>query len=260
MSYEERVDYPDTPRSDHVDVIHGTEIPDPYRWLEDIGSEPTQAWIETQNALTEAYLQKVDGILVPGGFGDRGIEGKITAIRYAREHGIPFLGICLGLQCAVIEFARSVCGLEAGSSEFDPDVPHPVIDLMLEQRSRSKMGGTMRLGSYPCALEEGTLAHRLYGVEEIGERHRHRWEVNNAYRETLEENGLAISGLSPDGDLVEIVELPDHPFFIASQFHPELKSRPQRAHPLFKGLVAAAKERKRSREGGRGAPEAVRSD
>jgi CTP synthase len=220
-------------------------------------------WVDTEKVEREgpeAYLQEVDGILVPGGFGDRGIEGKITAIRYAREHGIPFLGICLGLQCAVIEFARGVCGLEAGSSEFDPDVPHPVIDLMLEQRSRSKMGGTMRLGSYPCVLEEGTLAHNLYGVSEIGERHRHRWEVNNAYRETLEENGMVISGLSPDGDLVEIVELPDHPFFIASQFHPELKSRPQRAHPLFKGLVAAAKDRKKSREGERDAPEAVRSD
>ena len=220
-------------------------------------------WVDTEKVEkegVEAYLEKVDGILVPGGFGDRGIEGKIAATRYAREQGIPFLGICLGLQCAVIEFARNVCELEAGSSEFDPDVPHPVIDLMLEQRSRSKMGGTMRLGSYPCVLEEDTLAYRLYGVKEIGERHRHRWEVNNAYLETLEKHGLVISGLSPDRDLVEIVEFPGHPFFIASQFHPELKSRPQRAHPLFKGLVAAAKERKRAREGERDASAAVRSD
>ena len=208
----------------------------------------------------EAYLENVDGVLVPGGFGDRGIEGKITAVRYARENRIPFLGICLGLQCAVIEFARNVCGLEAGSSEFEPDIEHPVIDLMLEQRSKSKMGGTMRLGSYPCVITDGSLAHRLYGEIEIAERHRHRWEVNNAYRDTLEKKGLVISGLSPDGDLVEIVEIPDHPFFIAAQFHPELKSRPQRAHPLFKGLVAAAKERMKAGDDERDAPRAVRAD
>jgi len=220
-------------------------------------------WVDAENIEKdglENYLEHVDGILVPGGFGDRGIEGKIMAVRYARENAIPFLGICLGLQCAVIEFARNVCGLEAGSSEFEPDVEHPVIDLMLEQRSKSKMGGTMRLGSYPCVIEEGSLAHRLYGVLEIAERHRHRWEVNNAYRETLEKSGLVISGLSPDGDLVEIVEIPGHPFFIASQFHPELKSRPQRAHPIFKGLVAAAKERMKAGEDERDASTAVRSD
>jgi len=220
-------------------------------------------WVDAEDIEKEGpepYLENVDGILVPGGFGDRGIEGKITAVRCAREKGIPFLGICLGLQCAVIEFARNVCGLEAGSSEFEPDVEHPVIDLMLEQRSKSKMGGTMRLGSYPCVIEKESLAHRLYGVLEIAERHRHRWEVNNAYRETLEKNGLVISGLSPDGDLVEIVEIPGHPFFIASQFHPELKSRPQRAHPLFKGLVAAAKERMKAGEDEHDAPTAVRSD
>jgi CTP synthase len=208
----------------------------------------------------EPHLGGVDGVLVPGGFGDRGIEGKIAAIRYARESGIPFLGICLGLQCAVIEFARNVCGLEAHSSEFDPDVKHPVIDLMLEQRSRSKMGGTMRLGSYPCILANGSLAYRLYGVSEIAERHRHRWEVNNAYRETLVKSGLVISGVSPDGELVEIVEISTHPFFIASQFHPELKSRPQRAHPLFKGLVAAAKERMKARTDQHDASATVRSD
>lgn len=200
----------------------------------------------------ERWLDSVAGILVPGGFGERGTEGKITAVKYARENGVPYLGICLGLQMAVIEYARNVCGLDAGSSEFDPDVPHPVIDLMLDQRSKSKMGGTMRLGAYPCKLEKGTIAHDLYGVEEISERHRHRWEVNNAYREQLAAKGLVFSGLSPDGDLVEIIELPGHPFFVAGQFHPELKSRPMRAHPLFRGLVAAAKELSRARAQGGG--------
>jgi len=206
-------------------------------------------WVDSEKVEkegAEAFLSDIDGLLVPGGFGDRGIEGKIEAIRYARENGIPFLGICLGLQCAVIEFARDICGIDAGSSEFNPDVPHPVIDLMLEQRHRSKMGGTMRLGSYPCILTEGSIAYGLYGVREITERHRHRWEVNNAYRDLLTEHGLGISGLSPDGNLVEIIELPTHPFFIAVQFHPELKSRPQRAHPLFKGLIAAAAEAMRA--------------
>ena len=200
----------------------------------------------------EKWLDSVAGILVPGGFGERGTEGKISAVKYARENGVPYLGICLGLQMAVIEYARNVCGLDAGSSEFDPDVPHPVIDLMLDQRSKSKMGGTMRLGAYPCKLEKGTIAHELYGVEEISERHRHRWEVNNAYREQLAAKGLVFSGLSPDGDLVEIIELPGHPFFVAGQFHPELKSRPMRAHPLFRGLVAAAKELNRARAQGGG--------
>ncbi|MBN2184303.1 MAG: CTP synthase [Candidatus Krumholzibacteriota bacterium] len=194
----------------------------------------------------DEYLEGVDGVLVPGGFGDRGINGKIDAIRYARENGIPFLGICLGLQCAVIEFARNVCGIEAGSSEFEPECSAPVIDLMHEQRGHSKMGGTMRLGAYPCHLEKDTLAERLYGSSIISERHRHRWEVNNEYRDLLESKGLVISGLSPDGRLVEIVELSDHPYFIAVQFHPELKSRPMNAHPIFRGLVAAAKERNRS--------------
>ncbi len=200
----------------------------------------------------EKWLDSVDGILVPGGFGERGTEGKISAVKYARENGVPYLGICLGLQVAVIEFARNVCGLEAGSSEFDTDVPDPVIDLMRDQVNKSKMGGTMRLGAYPCLLEKGTLAHELYGVDEISERHRHRWEVNNAYREKLAAKGLVFSGLSPDGNLVEIVELPGHPFFLAGQFHPELKSRPMRAHPLFRGLVAAAKKLGRTRVKGEG--------
>jgi CTP synthase len=200
----------------------------------------------------EKWLDSVCGILVPGGFGERGTEGKITAVRYARENRVPYLGICLGLQMAVIEFARNVCGLEAGSSEFDHDVPHPVIDLMRDQRSKSKMGGTMRLGAYPCVLQEGTLVHELYGADEISERHRHRWEVNNEYREQLAAKGLVFSGLSPDGGLVEIIELPGHPYFVAGQFHPELKSRPMRAHPLFRGLVAAAKEMSRARVQGGG--------
>jgi CTP synthase len=201
-----------------------------------------------EDGATECFAG-VDGILIPGGFGDRGIEGKILAVKYARENGIPMLGICLGLQCAVIEFARNVCGLDAGSSEFDPDVEHPVIDLMLEQRSRSKMGGTMRLGSYPCEIKKGSMAEKLYGTLKINERHRHRWEVNNSYRRILSENGLIFSGLSPDGNLVELIELQSHPFFIASQFHPEFKSRPQKAHPLFKGLVKAAIEHSVSPEG-----------
>ena len=221
-------------------------------------------WVDSEQIEekgAEAFLEDVHGILVPGGFGDRGIEGKIAAVRYAREKQIPFLGICLGLQVSVIEFARHVCGLEgAHSSEFEPDTKHPVIDLMLEQRSKSKMGGTMRLGSYPCVLKEGSLAQRLYGTTEIDERHRHRWEVNNDYRGTLEKHGLLISGLSPDGDLVEMIELPDHPYFIASQFHPELKSRPQRPHPLFFGLVAAARELMEERDGSRKAAGALSGD
>jgi CTP synthase len=181
------------------------------------------------------------GILVPGGFGDRGIQGKINAIRYAREQHIPFLGICLGLQCAMIEIGRDVVGLPmANSSEFDPDTPHPVIHLMEDQRSVDRLGGTMRLGAYPCLLREGTIARRCYDQPRVSERHRHRYEVNNRYREQFERAGVVFSGLSPDGTLVEIMELPDHPFFVGVQFHPELKSRPMRPHPLFRDFVAAA--------------------
>jgi CTP synthase len=180
-------------------------------------------------------------VLVPGGFGDRGIQGKINAIRRARERGIPFLGICLGLHCALIEIGRDVVGLDmANSSEFDPATQHPVIHLMEEQKNIANLGGTMRLGAYPCHLQEGTLAHRCYGRTEVSERHRHRYEVNNAYREAFAEAGLVFSGLSPDGSLVEILELRDHPFFIGVQFHPELKSRPRNPHPLFREFVAAA--------------------
>ena len=190
-----------------------------------------------------AKLTGVDGILVPGGFGSRGVEGKIAAIRYAREKKIPFLGICLGMQCTVIEYARDVLGWkDANSTEFNEKTAHPVIDLMEEQRGVTQKGGTMRLGAYPCVLAKGSLAAKLYGQGEISERHRHRYEFANATeaQQAIETAGLKATGLSPDGKLVEIVELPGHPYFIASQFHPEFKSRPTTPHPLFNGLVKAA--------------------
>ncbi|HMX45031.1 MAG TPA: CTP synthase [Candidatus Obscuribacter sp.] len=188
----------------------------------------------------EAYLADVDGILVPGGFGDRGIEGKIAAAGYAREHNIPFLGLCLGMQIAVIEFARTVAKMDkAHSTEFDSGSPFPVIDLMPDQHNVTHKGGTMRLGRYPCVLKAGSIAARVYGQTEISERHRHRYEVNNALRDDLSKHGLIFSGLSPDERLVEMIELPGHPYFVACQFHPELKSRPDQAHPLFVGLVEA---------------------
>ena len=181
------------------------------------------------------------GILVPGGFGDRGIEGKIRAIRYARENGIPFLGLCLGMQCAVIEFARHVCGLDdAHSTEFHPDTEHPIIALMDSQQGIVEKGGTMRLGAYPCKLVEGTRTMEAYGEPEVQERHRHRFEFNNAYRELLQQAGMVVAGALPNGSLVEVVELRDHPWFIGCQFHPELKSRPNHPHPLFRGFVKAA--------------------
>jgi len=202
-------------------------------------------WIDAEdveNMGAEEQLAGVHGVLVPGGFGERGIKGKLAAVRYAREHNVPFLGICLGLQCAVIEFARNVCGIDdADGSEFNPNTPNPVIDLMEDQIPEGDKGGTMRLGAYPCLLKKGTLAQVIYDADEISERHRHRWEVNNSYRGVFEKNGLVFSGISPDGRLVEMVELTDHPYFIASQFHPELKSRPNRPHPLFFGLVKSAK-------------------
>jgi CTP synthase len=186
-------------------------------------------------------------ILVPGGFGVRGVEGKVDAIRFAREEGVPFLGICLGLQCAVIEFARNVCGLVgANSGEFDPATPHPVIDLLPEQKNVTDLGGSMRLGAQPCHLTPGTIAAASYGEHVVYERHRHRYEVNPAYHEVLSSHGLVFSGLSPDGRLVEIIELPGHPFFVAGQFHPELRSRPTRPHPLFRDFVGAAHARRRA--------------
>jgi CTP synthase len=188
-------------------------------------------------------LSGVHGILVPGGFGDRGIEGKISAIRYARENRVPFFGICLGMQVAVVEYARSVANLEgANSSEIHPTTPYPVIDLLPEQKDIEDLGGTMRLGLYPCKIAEGSLAMRCYEDELVYERHRHRYEFNNEYRELLESAGLKISGTSPDGRLVEVVELPDHPWFLAVQFHPEFTSRPNRPQPLFKHFVRASME------------------
>ena len=183
----------------------------------------------------------VSGIVIPGGFGSRGVEGKIATVRYAREHKVPFLGLCLGMQCAVIEFARHVCGMEgANSTEFVPDTPYPVIDLMADQADVTEKGGTMRLGTYPCKLMEGSVARSLYDNNEIiYERHRHRYEVNNDFRAKLEEKGLVFSGTSPDNRLVEIIELKDHPYFEATQAHPEFKSRPTRPHPLFMGLIKA---------------------
>jgi CTP synthase len=214
-------------------------------------------WVSSDDCQTAEgaarQLADVDGILVPGGFGVRGIEGKIGAVRHARENGIPILGLCLGLQCMAIEVARDLAGLEnANSAEFDPETPYPVIATMADQEDvvagERDMGGTMRLGLYPAVLAEGSVVRELYGEPVVQERHRHRYEVNNAYRARLEKAGLIISGLSPDGRLVEFVELPpeEHPFFVATQAHPELLSRPTRPHPLFSGLVAAALERSRT--------------
>ncbi len=201
-------------------------------------------WVDSEEITPENVAEKlkgVDGILVPGGFGTRGTEGKIEAIRYAREEKIPFLGICLGMQMAIVEFARDVIGYkDANSIELDPETTHPVIALMPEQNGVENLGGTLRLGAYPCVLKEGSKARELYGTEEISERHRHRYEVNNDYRQELEENGMVLSGLSPDKRIVEMLEIPGHPFFVGTQGHPELKSRPNRAHPLFRGLIQAA--------------------
>ena len=203
-------------------------------------------WVDSElvnDTNAAEYLSDVDGILVPGGFGDRGIEGKISAIRYARENNIPFLGLCLGMQMAIVEFARHVIGYEdAHSVELDPNTTHPMIHLMPDQDGVEDIGGTLRLGSYPCILDKNTKAYELYGEETIHERHRHRYEVNNDYREVLRQSGMTLSGISPDGRIVEMIELKDHPFFLATQAHPELKSRPNRPHPLFRGFVVAALE------------------
>jgi len=208
------------------------------------GVKVKPVWVASdylQDHECQEVLGDVQGILVPGGFGVRGIEGKITAIQYARTNGVPFLGLCLGLQCAVIEFARNVAGMEgANSREFDPDTPYPVIDLMAHQKEIDGLGGTMRLGAYPCKIVPGTLAALAYGEEVVYERHRHRYEVNINLRDRLEEAGMVFSGLSPDGRLVEIIEIPRHPWFLACQFHPEFKSRPLRPHPLFLDFVKAA--------------------
>lgn len=203
-------------------------------------------WIDSELVTREnaaELLGDVSGILVPGGFGDRGIEGKINAIEYARVHGVPFLGLCLGMQLSIVEFARNVIGWgDAHSAEFAPSSAHPVIHLMPDQDGIEDIGGTLRLGSYPCVLDKASKACELYGEETIAERHRHRYEVNNDYRAALIENGMSLSGLSPDGRIVEMVEIPSHPWFVGTQAHPELKSRPNRPHPLFKGFVGAALE------------------
>ncbi len=204
------------------------------------------AWVssdDVEEGDAAEVLEGVHGIVVPGGFGWRGVEGKLEVVRHAREHRIPFLGLCLGLQCAVIEFARNVCGLEgANSSEFDPATPHPVIDLLPEQKDVTDLGGSMRLGAQPCHIVPGTRAEAVYGEPIVYERHRHRYEVNPAYHEILSGKGLVFSGMSPDGRLVEVIELDGHPFFMAGQFHPELRSRPTRPHPLFRAFVGAARE------------------
>jgi len=215
---------------DHAGVFHDRKVN--VHWVDAESLSPDEV---------EGRLAEFDGILVPGGFGVRGIEGKVRAARWAREQGVPYLGVCLGMQVAVVEFARHVAGLEdANSAEFDPVTPHPVIDLMREQRDVHDMGGTMRLGAYPCKVIPNTKGYRAYGEAVIYERHRHRFEVNNAYRQQLTDAGLVISGLSPDERLVEMVELPDHPWFVGMQGHPEFKSRPTRPAPLFREFIGAA--------------------
>jgi len=224
-------------------------------------------WVDSEQLTSRGKaaerLAGADGVLVLPGFGERGTEGKIEAARYARESGTPYLGLCLGMQIQVIEFARNVAGLEmANSTEFDQDTPHPVIDIMPDQVGVD-MGGTMRLGSWPCKLAPDTLAERVYDADLVHERHRHRYEVNNRYRDALEEAGMVFSGTSPDGRLVEIAELRDHPFFIGSQFHPEFKSRPLRPGPLFRGFIGACGDLKRAagQETGREAvPSGERAD
>jgi CTP synthase len=217
----------------HAALTNGVEVE--IGWVHAADLEKDKGWDIVQGA---------NGIIVPGGFGSRGIEGKIMAARYARENKIPYLGLCLGMQVMCIDFARNILGYEdANSSEFDRGTQYPVIDLMHDQRSITDMGGTMRLGLYPCVLQKGTKAANAYSESQIDERHRHRFEFNNAYREEFEKAGMVFSGLSPDGNLVEIAELADHPYMVGSQFHPEFLSRPMRPHPLFVGLVKAAKER-----------------
>lgn len=217
----------------HAALANGVEIS--ISWVHSADLEKDKGW---------DVVKEADAVLVPGGFGSRGVEGKVLAARYARENKVPYLGLCLGMQVMCIEFARDVLELEdANSSEFDRSSPHSVIDLMIDQRSITDMGGTMRLGLYPCLLQPGTKAANAYSVESVDERHRHRWEFNNHYREDFEKHGMVFSGLSPDGRLVEIVELKDHPYMVASQFHPEFLSRPMSPHPLFVGLLKAAKEK-----------------
>ena len=238
----------DSYKSLHEALVHGGLAHDCRVDLEYIDSE------NIERLGPEVALAGLDAILVPGGFGERGTEGKIASIRFARELKIPYFGICLGMQLAVVEFARHVCGLkDANSVEFDKNTPHPVIDLMADQRNTVDKGGTMRLGAYPCILLDGTVAAQAYGTTEISERHRHRYEFANAYRDRLRAAGLVYSGTSPDQHLVEMIELPDHPYFVGCQFHPEFKSRPTAPHPLFSRFVGAALERQaiRMKSGGK---------
>jgi CTP synthase len=239
------VEYEDSYKSLKEALVHGAlahNLKLQVNWVEAEGLEAGQQACEEQ-------LRDYDGILVPGGFGKRGIEGMLQAIRYARENKVPYFGICLGMQTACIEFARNVCGLaEANSSEFDPATPHRVIYKLRELRGVEELGGTMRLGAWTCKIEPGTLVHRIYEQTEISERHRHRYEFNREYEETLTAGGLRISGSTPDGTYVEMIEIPDHPHFIGCQFHPEFKSKPLEPHPLFKTFVGAAHERRVRRE------------
>ncbi len=223
-------------------LIHGGIAHDSHVQIEWLSSD-----LFTDQEAAGTLLAGYDGLLVPGGFGVRGVEGMIEAVRWAREHNLPFFGICLGLQIAIIEFARNVCQLpDPNSTEFEPECGTPVVNLMQTQRDVSNLGGTMRLGAYAARLRPGSKVAQAYGTTEISERHRHRWEVNNSYRDVLAEYGLRLSGQSPDGGLVELIELPDHPWFIGCQFHPELKSRPTRPHPLFSGFIGAALARRQA--------------
>ena len=231
------VEYEDSYKSLKEALVHGAlayNLKLGVNWIEAEG-------LESKEQSVQAQLEAVDGILVPGGFGKRGIEGMLKGIRYARENKVPYFGICLGMQTACIEFARNVCGLEqANSSEFDPATPHRVIYKLRELRGVEELGGTMRLGAWPCRLEPGTLAQQAYGQAEISERHRHRYEFNREYESLLTAAGLRISGATPDGTYVEIVEIPEHPFFLGCQFHPEFKSKPLEPHPLFRSFIKAA--------------------
>ncbi|MEK6688236.1 MAG: CTP synthase [Gemmatimonadota bacterium] len=247
-----------------------TDLADAYKSIHEAlahGGIPNDAGVDIEWLASDRFtdqdaagrlLTGFDGLLVPGGFGDRGIEGMVQAVRWAREHALPFFGICLGMQIAIIEFARNVCGLtDTNSTEFEPDCPTPVVALLPDQRGISDKGGTMRLGAWPARLRAGSRAAQAYGTTEISERHRHRWEVSNAYRDLLAEHGLRLSGQSPDGGLVEVIELPDHPWFIGCQYHPELKSRPNRPHPLFQAFIGAAVRQRYPNLAGQGLEPAV---